>query len=180
MHVQTQQLPIRSLHYRMMRAPNLRNFATMTSLTPSLTPSLLFSGPLLFHATYVFSCLLSWHGPRMVNVSMYTYIHSPSQFSNLRKPSTIMQFLDPPTYPWLPQVVCMILCACMTNSTSGRGGGRGFLATQFKNQHDHGPNQQNIMSFWTTVVSILEPCCLECALLRILFSTSVPTHKCLT
>lgn len=109
----------------MMRAPNLRNFATMTSLTPSLTPSLLFSGPLLFHATYVFSCLLSWHGPRMVNVSMYTYIHSPSQFSNLRKPSTNKQFLDPPTYLWLPQVVCMILCACMTNSTSGRGGGGG-------------------------------------------------------
>ena len=62
------------LNYRMMRAPNLRNFATL----PSLTPSLLFTGPLLFHATYVFSCLLSWHGPRMVNVSMYTYIHSPS------------------------------------------------------------------------------------------------------
>ena len=61
----------------------------------------------------------------------------------------------------------------------GKGGGRGFLAThflrtQFKNQHDHGLNQQNIMSFWTTVVSILDPCCLKCALLEFCFLLVFP------
>ena len=122
MHVQTQQLPIWSftISNDEKHPTYLRNLPRCPhSLTHSLTPSLLLTGPLLFHATYVFSCLLSWHGPRMVNVSMYTYIHSPTQFSNLRKLSNNEQFLDPPTYPWL------ILCACMTNSTSGGGGGGG-------------------------------------------------------
>ena len=80
----------------------------------------------------------------------------------------------------------MILCACMTNSTSGReGGGEGFPSnTLLKNTIQKSTRPWSKPTEYHVVLDYgrvdIRSMLFEMRAIGILFSTSVPTHKCLT